>query len=86
MMNLGNVPRAIRYTLFGKTTKTATKLDSLVLVEIDGVKKTRVKHYTALIPNWVKHRRTFREAGTVRRGKDGEIGNHGVTMMFWGIC
>ena len=38
MMNLGNV-RNVRYKLFGEMAKTATKLDSLVMVEIDGVNK-----------------------------------------------
>ena len=51
MMKLCNVPRVIRYKLFGKTTKTATKLDSLILVEVDGVKKTCAAHYADLIPN-----------------------------------
>ena len=37
MMNMGNVLRNIRFKLFGKVAKTATKLNSLVLVETDGV-------------------------------------------------
>ena len=48
MMNVGNVQRVIRYKLVSEVSKTATKLDSLVLVEIDGVKKTPVKHYASL--------------------------------------
>ena len=40
MMNMGNVPRGSCYTLFGKVMKTAMKLVSLVIVEINGVKKT----------------------------------------------
>ena len=40
MMNKANVPRASRYKLFGEVGKTATKLDGLVMVEINGVKKT----------------------------------------------
>ena len=32
MMNMGNVPRDSRYKLFGEVVKTATKLDSLVIV------------------------------------------------------
>ena len=55
MMNLGNVPRAIHYKLFGKTAKTATNLDSLVLVKIDRANNFCVKYYVDLIPNWVKH-------------------------------
>ena len=40
MMNKGNIPRASCYKLFGEVVKTATKLDGLVMVEINGVKKT----------------------------------------------
>ena len=87
MMNFGNVPRAIRYKLFDKVAKkTATKLDSLVLVDIDGIKKTCVKHYARLIPNLVKHMRTSGEAGIVRTGKYCKVGNHGVTMMMVGYA
>ena len=82
--NKGNIPRVIRHKLLGKVSKTATKLDSLSLVEIDGVKKTCVEHYANIIPRWVKHTRTFGEAGTVRIGKDGKVGNLGVTMMTVG--
>ena len=65
--------------------KTASKLGSWVLVEIDGVKKTRVKHYASLTPNWVKHLRTFGEAGTVRTGNDGKVVNRGVTIDLFKI-
>ena len=51
MMNKGNIPRAIRYTLFGEVSKTATKLDTLVVLDLNGVKKIRVKHYANVIPN-----------------------------------
>ena len=40
MMNRGNVPRVSCSKLSGEVTKTATKLDGLVMVEINGVKKT----------------------------------------------
>ena len=50
MVNLGNVPIHICYKLFGKVANTATKLDSLEVVEIDGVKKACVKHYANIIP------------------------------------
>ena len=45
MMNKANVPRAICYKLFGKVSKTATKVGSLVTVEINGVKRMSVEHY-----------------------------------------
>jgi hypothetical protein len=82
MINEASVPRAICYTLIGKVSKTATKLDSLVIVDIDGVKRTQVNHYANVIPSWVKHMRTFDEAATVRTGKDDKVSDRGVTMMF----
>ena len=86
MMNMGNVPRGSCYTLFGKVMKTVTKLDSLVIVKINGVKKTRVKHYANILPTWVNHMRTVGEAGTVGTGKGGIVGNRGVTMMMVGYA
>ena len=86
MMNMGNVPRASCYKLFGKAVKTATKLDSLVIVDINGVNKTQIKHYANILPRLINPMRTFGEAGIVRKGKDGKVGNHGVTMMMVGYA
>ena len=84
MMNLGNVPRTFCYKLFGEVAKSATKLDSLISVEIDGAKKTCIEHNVNVIPKWVKHMITFGKAGTLRIGKDDKVGNRGVTMMMVG--
>ena len=62
------------------------KLDSLVIVDIDGVKKTGVKHYANILPRWVNHMRTFGKAGTIRTGTVGKVGNRGVTMMMVGYA
>ena len=43
--------------------------------EINGVKKTRVEHYANVLPRWTKFMRIFGEAGTVRTGKDGKVGD-----------
>ena len=86
MRNKGNVPRANCYKLFCEAVKTALKLDGLVIVDINVVKKTQVEHYANIIPRWVKHMRTFGEAGTVRTGKDGKVNNRGVTMMMVGYA
>ena len=58
----------------------------MVVVEIDGVKKTCVEHYVNSIPIRGKHVRTFGKAGTVRTSKDGKVGNYGVTMMMVGYA
>ena len=82
MMNLGNVPRNVRYKLFSKVAKTAMKLDSLVKVEIDGAKNTCVNYYSNIVSRWVKYMRTFGEVGTVRTGKDGKVDDRGAIMMM----
>jgi hypothetical protein len=51
MMNKVNIPRVICYKLFGEVLKTATKLDSLVLVDVNGVKDMRVEHYADKFPS-----------------------------------
>ena len=56
-------------------------MESLVLIDINGVRKMCVEHYVNVIPNWVKFVRTFGEAGTVRTGKYGKVCNDGVTII-----
>ena len=45
MMNKANVPRAIRYKLFGEVLMMTTKMNTLVIAGVNGVKKMRVEHY-----------------------------------------
>ena len=86
LMNHACVPRDMRYKLWPECAVTATKLDWLSIVELNGVKKTRVEHYQNLMPNFVQHLRTWGEAGTVKTGKDGKVGDRGVTMIFIGYA
>ena len=86
MMNHANVPAEARYKLFPDAVNTAVMLDYLTVVEINGVSKTRIEHYGLTIPNWSKHLHKWGEAGTVKTGKDGKIGDRGVTMMFIGYA
>ena len=55
--------------------KCATQLDGLLIVEIKGVSQTRDKHVYGKLPKWSKNLRTFGEAGVVKDGKDGKIGD-----------
>ena len=50
MMTATNVPKEIQFMLFGEAVKTATMLDWLVPVEINGVVKTRYEHWTGEMP------------------------------------
>ena len=84
MCNHANMPRAVRYVVFPEVLVTATLYDWLVVVKVGGEMKTRVQHYKGELPNWVPHMRTVGEAGTVTIGKDGKVGDRGVTMMLLG--
>ena len=54
------------------------------MIEIAGVKKTRVKHHAGILPFWSKDTRTFGEADTIRPSKDSKVCDQGVTKMFPG--
>ena len=86
VLNQVNISRVIHYKLCGKVSKSVSKLDQLIVIEINGVKKTRFNHYTGVSPPWVKHMRTFGKAVTVRTGKDDKVGDHEITMMFLGYA
>ena len=61
-----------------------TKLDWLQSVIIDDVTKTRIEHYGMQMPKFAKNLRTWGEAGTVKSGKDGKLGDRRITMMMVG--
>ena len=66
MMIAANVPYAVRFVLYHEAYTCATQLDWLVVVEIDGVTKTRVEHWCGELPRWAKALRTWGEAGVVK--------------------
>ena len=86
MMNQANIPRVLRYALFPSVTIMATKLDWLTVIDLEGVAKTRIEHFQGKLPAFAKHLRTWGEAGTVKMGKDGKVGDRGATMMFIGYA
>ena len=63
---------------------TVTALDNLIPVTRNGVTKTRYEHSGRDNPKFVKHLRTFGEAGIVKNMKDGKVGDRGITMLFVG--
>jgi len=65
---------------------TVTALDNLIPVTFNGVTKTRYEHAGFEIPKFVKYLRTFGEAGIVKNGKDGKVGDRGITMVFVGYA
>ena len=50
MMVAANVPTEERYRLFGEAFKTASLLDALVLVEVNGKVKSRAEHFLERFP------------------------------------
>ena len=55
-----------RYKLFREDIATATYLDALIPIELDGVIKTRVEHWCGELPEYAHHLRTWGEAGVVK--------------------
>ena len=86
--NRTNIPKEERYILFQEFGMTITKLDWLGLRTIDGVTMTKIEHYKGKgkLPKFVANMRVLGEAGTVKIGKDGKVGDRGVTMIFVGYA
>eukprot|EP00797_Seminavis_robusta_P025408 Sro4424_g353970.1 Retrotransposon protein (325) ;mRNA; r:373-1349 len=81
-----NIPDDIRHLVFPKAVETATKLDGLVPVRLEGTLKTRYEHVFGENPPYAGYLKTWGEAGTVTitsklqpKGKD-----RGAVCMFVG--
>jgi hypothetical protein len=66
MIHKANVPKDLKHLVMSEAVKTATKLDNLLPVAINGVNQSRYKHFLGKNPAWIKGLRTFGEAGTVK--------------------
>lgn len=86
MMSAANVPMPQRNLVYYEAFDTATKLESLVLIAIDGMTKLRVVHWGRKLTNYTKHLRTWGDAGTVKIERTGmpKVDNKGGTCMFVG--
>jgi hypothetical protein len=84
MLSAVHVPREEHHKMWGEVAATATALDNLIAVTVNEETKTRYEHAGLAIPSFVKHSRTFGESGIVKNGKDGKVGDQGITMMFVG--
>jgi hypothetical protein len=56
------------------------------MVQVDGIKKTRIEHYGLDLPHFAKHLRTFGKAGTVKIGKKNKVNNYGTMCIFIGCA
>ena len=87
-MKRANVPENIRYLLSNEAFMTATLLNGLVIVEINGRKATRYEHWDDQIPKFAANLRTWGEAGVVklRDIKTPKYSDKGRTCMFVGYA
>ena len=63
-------------------------MDGLIVIEIDGVSKTRYKHWSGQLPRFAHHLRTWGEAGTVKTATDTtkKLEDKGTHCIFVGYC
>ena len=88
MMIAANIPLEKRYVVCHRAFETATKLDGLIVVTIDGKAQSWYKHFGMENPPFLAHLRTWGEAGTVKIKNKGtpKVGDRGVQCMFVGYA
>jgi hypothetical protein len=88
LMAAANIPTKYRYKLFREAFTTATKLGNLRVQEIDGKSATRYEHFLGENPKFVKHLRTWGEAGTVKLKTKAtpKVGDRGEQCMMVGYA
>ncbi len=85
-MNAAQIPKSKHFKMWSEAVTTVTALDNLIPVRFNGVTKTRYEHGVFEIPKFMKYLRTFGEAGIIKNGKDGKVGDRGITMVFVGYA
>jgi hypothetical protein len=88
MMHQANLPASVRPRVWTEAFKTATLLDGLVPIEINGKLATKYVHWCGENPMFAKHLRTWGEAGTVKIKTDTtpKLADQGVQCMFVGYA
>ena len=88
MMIEAKLPDEMKYLLQHKAMETAAKLDSMVVVEVNGHYKTRCEHWSGEMPKFHGHVRRWGEAGMVKLSNDltPKLNERGVVCMFIGFC
>ena len=66
MLSAANVPKNMRHTLWKEAFKTATLLDGLAVIKLDGVYKTRYEHWGVEVPKFSNYLHKWGEAGIVK--------------------
>eukprot|EP00957_Ditylum_brightwellii_P097196 7402363-Ditylum_brightwellii.AAC.1 len=52
MMIAVNIPDDMRYNMFCEAFTCTTQLDWIVIIELDGVKVTKIEHWCGELPKW----------------------------------
>jgi len=90
MMKAAHFPKGVRHRLWREVVSTATKLDNLSIVEINGEKKTRFEHKFGTNPGWCAYIRAVGEAGVVKTrdmtSHTGPLDNRGTTCVMVGYA
>ncbi len=88
MMLNANIPPAWKPIVAQKEFETATKLDGLVPIDIDGIVKARVEHWSGKLPQFAKHLRKWGEVGIVKTKQTGtpKMSDRGLKCMFVGYA
>jgi hypothetical protein len=86
MMWAANIPLKVRYKVIKECLVTAGYMDALIMVELNGLSKSRIEHWLGRLPPWVNNLRTFGEAGVVKIKKieTPKVADRGETCMFVG--
>jgi hypothetical protein len=86
MMYRANIPDTVKPKVSRDAFQTATKLDGLILITLDGETKTHYEHWCGTKPAFAAHLRTWGEAGTVKVKKPPKTEYKGVTCMMLGYA
>ena len=86
LMNHAKVPLKWRFKLLAKAFKTATLLDGLRVIPLDGVIDTRCKYWCETNPKLIEHLRTWGEVGTInlKEIRTPKIADCGIQCMMVG--
>jgi hypothetical protein len=88
LMTRANVPEVIRYKLFKEAFKTATLLDALLIVKIDGEQRSRVEHWSGRKPEYALNLRMWGRSwnGEIENWNDPETRRSRCPVHDGGIC
>ena len=83
MLISANLPQEVRFRLCKEAFNCATHLSNLAINK-DG--KSRYELFHNNKPKYAMYLREWGEAGTVKTGKNGKVGDRAISMMFVGYA